>query len=608
MAFLGGVKIGTISFGAIVLLSVSGIAAGLVPIQSAIEADASAQELGRNTMPSIAQIANIRGAMIAVRISSVKGLLDLSEEGQRANAKKMNDQMAEIDQKLIAYKPLLSDAEEQAIYDKLCAQWEHWKQISAQVRQLAPVNHALAMEKYEKELSPLGPELQKAATAELEYNQKAGDELVARNHQTITRAIEQSAFLCALTALTAIFTIWLMRHRVTRPLSNLAGAMQDMAGGDLDRHVPGRDLTDEVGEIAHALDAIKIGVTHRAQEASARDMAEQRQIVEALSSGLDKMAAKDLEYRIEAPFPPQYETLRANFNDAIRALAQALGTVRVGTSSLMATIGEIRTAADDLAQRNAEQAASLEETTAALRQVTDGVKRIAARTGDMRVQMGQTYEQATQGGDVVTRAVQAMTAIESSAQEISQIIAVIDGIAFQTNLLALNAGVEAARAGDAGKGFAVVANEVRGLAQRSADAAKDIKTLINTSVDQVAGGVQLVKDTGDLLGGILARIGDINGVVSEIASSVEMQAGNIVQVNHTVNEIDRVTQQNAAMVEQTSAATRDMSDEATALSKLVSSFRTRNVDTRPEVGGQQNRRQTLRGGTVADKVRLALSA
>jgi methyl-accepting chemotaxis protein len=362
-----------------------------------------------------------------------------------------------------------------------------------------------------------------------------------------------------------------------------------------------------VGAIAHALDAIKIGVARRAQEASAREMAEQKQIVEALSSGLDRMAAKDLEFRIEQAFPPQYETLRANFNAAIRALAQALGTVRVGTSSLMATIGEIRNAADDLAQRNAEQAASLEETTAALRQVTDGVKRIAARTGDMRAQMSQTYEQATQGGDVVTRAVQAMTAIESSAQEISQIIAVIDGIAFQTNLLALNAGVEAARAGDAGKGFAVVANEVRGLAQRSADAAKDIKMLINTSVDQVAGGVLLVKDTGDLLGGILARIGDINGVVSEIANSVEMQTGNIVQVNHTVNEIDRVTQQNAAMVEETSAATRDMADEASALQKLVSSFRTRDVDSRPEVGGQQNRRQTLKG-TVAEKVMAALNA
>ena len=199
----------------------------------------------------------------------------------------------------------------------------------------------------------------------------------------------------------------------------------------------------------------------------------------------------------------------------------------------------------------------------------------------MRLAVAGVQGEATEGGQVVGEAVAAMAAIEQSAQEISQIINVIDGIAFQTNLLALNAGVEAARAGDAGKGFAVVANEVRALAQRSADAAQDIKTLITTSGEQVATGVDLVARTGERLGGIVQAIGGVSGLVADIAEATHNQALHLEQVNRAMGEIDRMTQANAAMVEQSSAATASLSTEAQSLAALVRLFRTRDVSQRP---------------------------
>ncbi|HWU01262.1 MAG TPA: methyl-accepting chemotaxis protein, partial [Novosphingobium sp.] len=208
-------------------------------------------------------------------------------------------------------------------------------------------------------------------------------------------------------------------------------------------------------------------------------------------------------------------------------------------------------------------------------------------------QVSSVLSKAEQGGAVVAQAVEAMDAIESSSSEIGKIIGVIDGIAFQTNLLALNAGVEAARAGDAGKGFAVVANEVRALAQRSADAARDIRVLIESSSRHVTGGVDLVKQTGSLLTDILQDVGAINHAVTAIAEQAGKQEATLDAVNTSMLDIDQVTQQNAAMVEQTNAAAQQMATEAQTLAGLVGAFKTRDLATRPQVGGAQNRRAAL---------------
>jgi methyl-accepting chemotaxis protein len=364
---------------------------------------------------------------------------------------------------------------------------------------------------------------------------------------------------------------------IITPIERLSKVLRAMANGNYSAEIDGDSLGDEVQRMGAA--AAVFRQTALAKEAADRD---QKVVVGALTVGLGKLAEKDLEYRINDDFPGEYEILRENYNSAVSSLAQALGSVRVGAVAVSNSIKEIRIAADDLARRNEQQAATLEETSAAMNEVTSSVAETAGSAAAVRQTMAHAQLEATEGGDVVERAVTAMAAIEQSAQEIGNITEVIDGIAFQTNLLALNAGVEAARAGDAGKGFAVVANEVRALAQRSADAAKDIKERIEISSLQVGAGVKLVAETGEKLGKIVARVDEMTGLVNEIATAAERQAGNLRQVNTAVNEMDQVTQQNAAMVEETTAATRNLSAEAEQLTRLVSNFQTRNRETRPD--------------------------
>jgi len=405
------------------------------------------------------------------------------------------------------------------------------------------------------------------------------------------------AGLCGLGLVAAIVGLArALRVRVVAPLGETAGAMARMADGDFLTPVDGLDRDDEIGAMARALEVF------RAQgQDKARAEADRRAVVAALSAAVTRLAQKDLEVRLDDPFPADYEALRADFNAAIGTLRVAMAGVRVGSTGLMRSIHEIRAASEDLARRNEQQAASLEETAASMNEVSSAVRGAADSTAHVRSASIEAHRQASAGGDVVTRAISAMAAIEGSSQEIGQIVNVIDGIAFQTNLLALNAGVEAARAGDAGRGFAVVANEVRALAQRSAEAARDIKALILNSSTQVASGVELVGETGAVLRGIVEQVGAINGLIEGIADASVKQSLNVQQVNGAVGEMDLMTQKNAAMVEQSSAATRHLADEAGKLAGLVASFRTRDVKLRPAQGGSGLRRMgNAVGGTVID--------
>ena len=291
-----------------------------------------------------------------------------------------------------------------------------------------------------------------------------------------------------------------------------------------------------------------------------------------IGSGLARVAANDFGQRIDRAFMPAFEQLRIDFNLAHDNLRSTLIGIAEGASFIQSGTRDISTAADDLARRTEHQAASLEETAAALDQITATVRKSAQGADHARRVVGAADQDAKTSAVVVRQAIDAMDAIAKSAQQIGQIIGVIDEIAFQTNLLALNAGVEAARAGDAGRGFAVVASEVRALAQRSAEAAKEIKGLISSSSAQVDRGVKLVAETGQSLGRILVQVGDINSVIIDIAAGAREQAIGLDQVNTAINEMDKVTQQNAAMVEQSRAASHSLSLETEKLSDLVGRF------------------------------------
>ncbi|MDE8347562.1 MAG: methyl-accepting chemotaxis protein [Acidocella sp.] len=304
------------------------------------------------------------------------------------------------------------------------------------------------------------------------------------------------------------------------------------------------------------------------------DVTDRIRSVREIGEALTKLAEGDLVQRLEGKLSPELDKLRVDLNAAVDKLQ---GTIqRVGQTAGVINAGteEIRTAADDLARRTEQQAASLEETAAALDEITATVRQTSENAGHAKVIVGTAKKDAEDSAVVVRKAVSAMQSIEASSKKINQIIGVIDEIAFQTNLLALNAGVEAARAGDAGRGFAVVASEVRALAQRSADAAKEIKALISTSTEQVGQGADLVAKTGEVLEKIIVQVSEINDSIITIAASALEQATGLKEVNTAVNQMDQVTQLNAALVEETTAAAHSLVAETTGLIELVGQFRT----------------------------------
>jgi methyl-accepting chemotaxis protein len=316
--------------------------------------------------------------------------------------------------------------------------------------------------------------------------------------------------------------------------------------------------------------------TRRLKDEAQHRQSEQEQaaVVARMADGLGRLGRRDLTARIDPSEMGRYAKMAEDFNRALQDLAEAFGAISETTDSLMSGSDQIASAADDLARRTEQQAAGLEETAAALDELTATVKGTADNARKASGMVADARSEADRSGAVVSQAVEAMGLIETSSGKITQIIGVIDEIAFQTNLLALNAGVEAARAGDAGKGFAVVASEVRALAQRSADAAKEIKTLISASSEQVAQGVGLVDAAGRALQAIGSKVLEIDGLVSGISASAQEQATGLVQINTTVNQMDQVVQQNAAMVEQATAASHTMRDDTAKLSEVVDTFAT----------------------------------
>jgi methyl-accepting chemotaxis protein len=305
----------------------------------------------------------------------------------------------------------------------------------------------------------------------------------------------------------------------------------------------------------------------------ATDVTERMSAINALGAALKALAAGDLTQNLATAFVPSMEVVRKDFNAAVAGLHEAMRTVETNATAIASGAQEIRAAADDLAKRTEQQAASVEETAAALDEITTTVADSSRRADEAGTLVGKTRAGAEKSGTVVKKAIDAMGQIEQSSREISNIIGVIDDIAFQTNLLALNAGVEAARAGEAGKGFAVVAQEVRELAQRSASAAKDIKALITTSCVQVKSGVALVDETGRALEEILVQVQEVHSNVAAIVEASREQSTGLREINQSVNSMDQATQKNAAMVEESTAASHAMAREADALHALIRRFR-----------------------------------
>ena len=369
----------------------------------------------------------------------------------------------------------------------------------------------------------------------------------------------------------------LLARSITRPINRLVATVQAIADGKLAEEVADIDRYDEVGGIARSLDALrqKLSVAASLEAERDRQAEVQKTVVNGLSIGLNELSAGNLAQSIDADFGAEYEQLRINFNHTVDKLHETITMVVQTSDSIRSRSREISQSSGDLSRRTENQAATLEETAAALDELTASIRSAAESAKEVEGIVRSARSEAEESGKVVQGAVSAMTEIEHSSEQISQIIGVIDDIAFQTNLLALNAGVEAARAGEAGKGFAVVASEVRALAQRSSAAAREIKTLISASTQHVGRGVEQVGRAGTALENIVNRVSHISTLVSNIASAAAEQSTGLAEINLGVTQLDHVTQQNAAMVQESTAASQSLNQEASGLAELVSQFRVR---------------------------------
>ncbi|MGA7713587.1 MAG: methyl-accepting chemotaxis protein [Rhizomicrobium sp.] len=576
---------------AIVLIST--VALGLFSVLRLSQVDDKGNEISDHWLQATHTLADLRYSETRYRSWNGASLLFATDELRASGKKNLAALETAIGEKLQKYQAQAQTDKERALADQIASNWAAYQpMVSTELEINASHGQAAATAFYMGPMMKSFQALNGAVQNAMEFTVQGGN--AARDAADATF---QSARIWIFIALGfAIFLsiasgLTLVRS-VSAPLLQMTGAMGQLASGKLDVVVPNSDQKDEIGQLADAMTAFKNQLA--AAEVSKAEQTET--IVNSVGTGLTALAKGDLTHRLTADLTGPFAKLKDDFNAAMTRLQDTIKNVLYNTGGISTGANEISQAADDLSRRTEQQAASLEETAAALEEITATVKKTATNTKEASTSVIAAKAAAEEGGRVVKTAIGAMDKIEQSSKQITDIIGVIDEIAFQTNLLALNAGVEAARAGDAGKGFAVVASEVRALAQRSSEAAKEIKTLIKTSSEHVGAGVKYVGESGQALKRIVDQVVQINSLVTEMAQAAEQQSTGIEQVNVAVGQMDQVTQQNAAMVEESTAASRNLATETQALSNLVSFFDV-GADTRPVAQNAAVLRPTQRVAT-----------
>jgi methyl-accepting chemotaxis protein len=605
-----GSKLG-ITSGIGVLLLAAIIVSQLIGNSHIRESNANVQRNDANALAAVNSKASVRGMQIAGR--------DLRLAATAEDIKKANDTLAARHTAAVKFADYLVQnvkAPEQqerarknrALIDQYFEGAKEYGVIRTEVLAVQAKSAGASSADTEKAIAALNARYAKIVSERMAPAAQ-GLEAVAQEMEDFAKAraeagsaamVEEMTFierlglsLASVAVLVLIGAAVFLFFTIAKPVRALTGGMLQLADGKFDVVLPGLGRKDEIGEIAQAVETFKVKAAEKAaaeadevlrrQKAEAEAQAraaeeraklaeEQAHVVESLADGLRSLSAGDLTFRLPE-FPETYKQIRDDFNTAISGLQETIQAIATATREVASTAAEISTSTTDLSQRTEEQAAGLEETSASMEEISATVKKNAENAQQANQFASGTREVADRGGAVVAQAVDAMARIEESSRKISDIISVIDEIARQTNLLALNAAVEAARAGEAGRGFAVVASEVRSLAQRSSQAAKDIKDLITNSSGQVQEGVELVNKAGASLIEIVDSIKKVAEIVSGIASASAEQSTGIDQVNTALTQMDEVTQQNSALVEENAASAKSLEQQSQTMDERVSFFR-----------------------------------
>ena len=600
MNFIDDWKISTKVLSVIAVLSVVTVMMVALGVSSLVSLNGIYSDLTISDYPATLALARANRALNAIGYSVYRTIAyDGASAEAKDSAKAVEDDYAAAVQFFVDAER--ADPKDKPTFETFRPQFEALNTIikSAVAHGLKNENEEATKEmtKGDVLIAKLNAEILSVNTARIAAAGSAATEATSSAHSTIIMMV---VIGIAGLALGAGIGLWVAMAKIAEPLVRLCGRMGTLAQGKLDTEIEGTERKDEIGQMARTVLVFRDGGLDkvRLEKAAAeqRQQAEQRQLeteaerrrnteaqaaaaqeqahaVKALAEGLGKMSEGDLTVHLNEGFTEAYRQIKDDFNTTVGRLKETIGSIMSSTRDVTSASAEISTSTTDLSQRTEEQAASLEQTSASMQEISATVKKNSENAQQANQSAGKARDVADRGGKVVAQAVEAMAEIESSAGKISDIIGVIDEIARQTNLLALNAAVEAARAGDAGRGFAVVASEVRTLAQRSSQAAKDIKGLITNSNGQVQEGVKLVNQAGAALVEIVESIKEVAGVVSEIASASAEQATGIEQVNKALTQMDEVTQQNSALVEENAATAKTLESQAEAMTERISFFR-----------------------------------
>ncbi|MBU6266412.1 MAG: MCP four helix bundle domain-containing protein [Sphingomonadales bacterium] len=538
------------------------------------EVNALTTELRSRWVPASQTLGDIHTYISQYRIKQSEHIVATTPDLKARNEKLVRNAGAAIDGLMADYAKLTVTKEQKAAFEQLSQDWTAYKAENDKVLEASSRDNAAGAAMFEGESLSNFYTVEDSILALIDLNGKGAAATSAKSAEIYAAARKLTWGAAGCGVLVAVGLLFWLMQTLAKPINRMSTAVSRLVEGDMTVTVPGLSRADELGNLARALEQFKDLFANDQKRALAEhERALETQVtIDAIGGGLEALAQGNLTVKVDENGTGDLGKLHVDYNGAVGRLSEVLGEIVDGFDTIKSGTHEIAAASSDLSRRTEHQANSLAETSRTLSEFSGTVKVTADNARQTSSRLGVARSTATDVGETAAKAITAMRSIESSSREMAEIINVIDGIAFQTNLLALNAGVEAARAGEAGKGFAVVATEVRALAQRSADAAKSIKTLITTSSEQVSGGVALVESSGDQLTKIVSEVTAVSGLVEEIAEAAAKQASGIAEISTMVSDMDTFTQQNAAMVEESSASTRNLSEETERLVERLERF------------------------------------